>query len=768
MAEQTHQQHIVNADSIFINNRNDKKSSHIQIGTLGALGDNDLKLNNCNIEIVGDGFIKGADLRTTVLKDTAGNAAITLSGGNTLDFNTANIDFNDATITNFPVMSASNVSSANGFASLDAELDALTTNKLSITGHTASKLFVSSSGGGITTSSTSTSQLATAISNANSALQNFNGLSTNTITVGGGADKTSNVDFKFVATAMNISPDDWKYLTLRTPTLSADKIVVLPGEAGTLQLIPSEGAFANGDKTKLDAIEASADVTDTANVTAAGALMDSELTDLTGVKGVTISTLQVKPSEGAFANGDKTKLDAIEASADVTDTANVTAAGALMDSELTDLTGVKGVTISTLQVKPSEGAFANGDKTALDASVAKLTGISFGDVSPHTNATRIGQGTNQLIINNDNSVNSNDPDDGGFMEYNSVDFFLLRKPSATAHWNMIFDRSDRYWSGFRSTHHWDCYDGNGETGLGKYDLNCPGEVMYLQYYSHGNVSLCYQGGNVGIRGATSYPLQVNGSEATPDATYRGIRYADWHSSPPLGDMGLRDDYDTNDHSSGFTTTSIKAQYAIQCSGLLITSDRRIKENIREIDDGSSLEILRKLPCVKYEYIDKMDKGFATAVGFIAQDVKKHIPLACSLSKEFIPNELRTIVPVWEDISGQYKLIIDLSGTKYRFFCHTGEKSEDIDLENDGNGFIFKEKWENIFLYGEEVDDFHRINKEKIFSVAFSATQEIDRIQQQHVIEIANIKAELQREKNKTIYFEDKIREIEIRLSNANL
>ena len=48
-------------------------------------------------------------------------------------------------------------------------------------------------------------------------------------------------------------------------------------DAATVQLKPSEGAFANGDKTKLNAIEASADVTDTANVTAAGALMDSEV-----------------------------------------------------------------------------------------------------------------------------------------------------------------------------------------------------------------------------------------------------------------------------------------------------------------------------------------------------------------------------------------------------------------------------------------------------------------------------------------------------------
>jgi hypothetical protein len=229
--------------------------------------------------------------------------------------------------------------------------------------------------------------------------------------------------------------------------------------AAAVEAASDSNTFTDADHSKLNAIEASADVTDTTNVTAAGALMDSELTDLAGVKGVTISTLQVKPSEGAFANGDKTKLDAIEASADVTDatnvtaagalmdsevanlafvkalakgisdgnvltandavadddflringtevegltvaevltalnveaaadvtdTANVTSAGALMDSELTDLAGVKGVTISTLQVKPSEGAFANGDKTKLDAIEASA------DVTDATNVTAAG------------------------------------------------------------------------------------------------------------------------------------------------------------------------------------------------------------------------------------------------------------------------------------------------------------------------------------------------------------------------------------------
>ena len=77
------------------------------------------------------------------------------------------------------------------------------------------------------------------------------------------------------------------------------------------------GLMSTTHFTKLEAIESNADVTDTGNVTSAGALMDSELTDLAGIKGVTISTLQVKPSEGAFANGDKTKLDGIASNAEV-------------------------------------------------------------------------------------------------------------------------------------------------------------------------------------------------------------------------------------------------------------------------------------------------------------------------------------------------------------------------------------------------------------------------------------------------------------------
>ena len=141
--------------------------------------------------------------------------------------------------------------------------------------------------------------------------------------------------------------------------------------------------FTTADHSKLDGIEASADVTDTSNVTAAGALMDSELTDLAGVKGVTISTLQVKPSEGAFADGDKTKLDGIAASAnnyslptnlagddiDI-DTTALSGATVISDLDLNITTNTSGLvtdangSISTRDLTPSDLGLGNVDNTS--------------------------------------------------------------------------------------------------------------------------------------------------------------------------------------------------------------------------------------------------------------------------------------------------------------------------------------------------------------------------------------------------------------------
>lgn len=199
------------------------------------------------------------------------------------------------------------------------------------------------------------------------------------------------------------------------------------GLADSAQQPPTEGAFVDGDKTKLDGIEALADVTDAANVAAAGALMDSEVTNLADVKafdpadyataaqgstadsalqstdiGVSVQGYSVvlAGTTASYTTAEETKLSGIEASADVTDTANVTAAGALMDSEVTNLADVKafdpsdyataaqGSTADTA-VQPGDDADTLGSGAATDGHVLTADGaggaaweaVSGGDVS---------------------------------------------------------------------------------------------------------------------------------------------------------------------------------------------------------------------------------------------------------------------------------------------------------------------------------------------------------------------------------------------------
>jgi hypothetical protein len=115
-------------------------------------------------------------------------------------------------------------------------------------------------------------------------------------------------------------------------------------------------AFTDAQFTKLAGIEtaATADQTGaqikTAYEAETNAFTDAQFTKLAGIEASATadqSAAEIKTAyesnadTNAFTDADHTKLDGIEASADVTDTANVTAAGALMDSEVTNLAQVK-------------------------------------------------------------------------------------------------------------------------------------------------------------------------------------------------------------------------------------------------------------------------------------------------------------------------------------------------------------------------------------------------------------------------------------------
>ena len=130
------------------------------------------------------------------------------------------------------------------------------------------------------------------------------------------------------------------------------------------------------------------DVDDTS--TAHKFVTSSDITNLGNLSGTNtgdqdLSSYQLQPAEGAFVDGDKTKLDGIEAGADVTDATNVQAAGALMDNEVTNLAQVKAFNsadyATSTQGNTADSATQPGDNiSTLTNDSGFITGLTAGEL----------------------------------------------------------------------------------------------------------------------------------------------------------------------------------------------------------------------------------------------------------------------------------------------------------------------------------------------------------------------------------------------------
>ena len=193
----------------------------------------------------------------------------------------------------------------------------------------------------------------------------------NTLTIVRGQDNTS---------ARTFSTADKAQLRLTAAGLNdvatqADTDTTYSVQDGEL----SENNFTNADHTKLDGIAASANNHSHPSahaisfITGLQSALDGKVDDsqvLTNVPSgalftdtnTTYSVQDGELSQNNFTNADHTKLDGIEAGADATDTTNVTAAGALMDSELTSIASVKALNqgVSTTDSPAFTGLELNG------------------------------------------------------------------------------------------------------------------------------------------------------------------------------------------------------------------------------------------------------------------------------------------------------------------------------------------------------------------------------------------------------------------------
>jgi hypothetical protein len=209
-----------------------------------------------------------------------------------------------------------------------------------------------------------------------------------------------------------------------------------------------------------------------------------------------------------------------------------------------------------------------------------------------------------------------------------------------------------------------------------------------------------------------------------------------------------------------------------------SSDTRIKTNIVDIDDNKALSILRRIQPKTYDYIDKKERGYENVIGFIAQEIKEIIPNAVKVVSDYIPNfytvcqitttDASNIVLVTSPIDLSWNPLHDASGNDFidadGNACSdaSGNKVFKIKIKELSNKDIYvkttsildkrsflvdiadtKISVGEYFLYGQEVDDFHSIDKNAIFTVVTAAVQDIDRKQVLDEAKIAASEAQIQ-------------------------
>jgi hypothetical protein len=234
--------------------------------------------------------------------------------------------------------------------------------------------------------------------------------------------------------------------------------------------------------------------------------------------------------------------------------------------------------------------------------------------------------------------------------------------------------------------------------------------------------------------------------------------------------------------------SVYAEHHMRCSELQVTSDRRIKTDIVDVDDGSALELLRKIQPKTYGYVDTMEKGTKRVYGFIAQEIKELIPEAVDVSEGDLPNiyghatvdhEQNTITFRDFDTSNLKQtdsiIYIDQDDKRQTLKIKSVLNSTQLEIEEDlekiVEAFQTSELEEykftgEIFIWGQHVDDFHHLQKSAIYTVATAALQEVDRQLQSEKVKTHQMEEDLQAEKVKTRELEQKLEILE--MSHASL
>ena len=257
--------------------------------------------------------------------------------------------------------------------------------------------------------------------------------------------------------------------------------------------------------------------------------------------------------DGRDVASDGTKLDGIEASADVTDTANVTAAGALMDSEVTNLAQVKAF--------DSSDYATSAQGTTADAALPKAGGTMTGDIL-FNDGVKAKYGTSsdlQIYHNGSNSYIDEVGTGHLFVRANSLRFsnadnskyYIICDNGGTTKLN--YDGTTKLETtstGIDVTGNIDLPD-NGKLLLGASDdlqIYHDASHSYIKDSGTGNLKLETTGGNISLLGGTEN-MVVATKDGSVSAYYDGNKKLETSASgiDVTGKIGVGDAGTIADH-----------------------------------------------------------------------------------------------------------------------------------------------------------------------------------------------------------------------------
>tara|TARA_Y100000817_G_C16841928_1_gene538421 strand:- start:110 stop:1480 length:1371 start_codon:yes stop_codon:yes gene_type:complete len=193
-------------------------------------------------------------------------------------------------------------------------------------------------------------------------------------------------------------------------------------------------------------------------------------------------------------------------------------------------------------------------------------------------------------------------------------------------------------------------------------------------------------------------------------------------------------------TTGHEGLSINCATNIHIGGVIfMSSDERIKTNITDANTSTALDLINQMKLSKYRYKDGLLRHSKQVYGFIAQQIKQVYPDAVSLVRDYIFDDMRFIDnPQWEKHNDKWKLYIEdiIFEDNHTGKCifYTSETKDDdikdnkfkIQVEDDKKSFIFDKKWNVVYLHSRQINDFHKLNKNAIYTIQHGAIQELSK------------------------------------------